>query len=82
MDGTQHSFGEVMRVTLLVNRFEIDEEVAIIMGGFDEQRHDGIASDFSILFKRRGCVRELSFDGRILYRSLVKFSLPAVVEPC
>ena len=81
MDGTQHSFGEVVRVALFINRFEVDEEVAIIMCGFDEQRHDGIACDFGILFKRRGCVRELSFDGRILHGALVEFSLPAVVEP-
>ena len=63
MDSTQHSFGEVVRVALLINRFEINEEVAIVVRGFDEQRHDGIACDFGILFKWRRCVRELPLMG-------------------
>ena len=82
MDGAQHSFGEVMRVALLVNRFEIDEEVAIVVSRLDAQRDNGLASDFGILFERRGCVCELTFDGRILHGTLVEFGLPAVVESC
>ena len=82
MDGTQHSFGEVVRVALFINRFEIDEEVAIVMRGVEEQSHNGIAYDFDVIFKWRSGVSELTFDRRVLHGSLVEFGLPAVVESC